>query len=344
MDYLILHRLARLPHCTPNWGDWTRLADIADELNQTKGPRVEIAIVGKYTGLQDSYLSLIKALEHASFYEKAPIHINWIESTDLERPSDAPSNSNSHPHDTEQSERYARAMKTINPAHGILVPGGFGDRGVEGKISAIQYARTRQVPFFGICLGMQEAVVEFTRNVLDVASANSEEFDQDCKHKAVVFMPEISKTHMGGTMRLGRRTTYFVERHRGTSRVRKLYQETAHLCAQFGIRLTLDEDGEVVSVDERHRHRYEVNPEYVGRLEEAGMSFVGMDETQQRMEIVELPDHPYFVGVQYHPEFQSRPQWPSPPFVGFVRAAAAYLKRKHTPQMDGVDGEREAVT
>ena len=214
-------------------------------------------------------------------------------------------------------------------AHAILVPGGFGDRGIEGKIKAINFARVNRIPYFGICLGMQMAVIEYTRNVLGLSNANSEEFSPDCEPKAVVFMPEISKEQMGGTMRLGRRTTLFVEKHRKDSVVRKLYQEgMMRNYKDYGIRISADSEGLVSGVDERHRHRYEVNPKLVEELEEAGMAFVGMDVDGERMEVIELSgeDHPYFVGVQYHPEFQSRLQWPSPPFVGFIRAAAVQAK------------------
>ena len=166
-----------------------------------------------------------------------------------------------------------------------LVPGGFGDRGVEGKIKAANYARTEGVPYLGICLGLQIATIEFCRNVLGMTGANSTEFEDNPEHAAVVFMPEISKTHLGGTMRLGSRPTLW--QHDGST-IRSLY-------------------GPGEAVDERHRHRYEVNPDLIERIEEAGLVFVGKDESGQRCEIFELNDHPYYVGVQFHPEFKSRP-------------------------------------
>ena len=169
----------------------------------------------------------------------------------------------------------------LRAADGILVPGGFGHRGVEGKILAANYARTNGVPYFGICLGLQVAAIEFARNVLGMEGSTSTEFDEDCPNPAVIFMPEISTTHLGGTMWLGSRPTLFQV---DDCKVKRLY-------------------GGSESVDERHRHRYEVNPELIERLEAAGLTFVGKDETGQRCEILELPDHPYFVAVQYHPEF-----------------------------------------
>jgi len=185
----------------------------------------------------------------------------------------------------------------------VLVPGGFGDRGVEGKILAATFARTNGVPYLGICLGMQLAVVEFARNVLGMKDANSTEFDSATPHPCVVFMPEVSKTHMGGTMRLGARKTLFQTTDCITA---KLYQKE-----QF--------------IDERHRHRYEVNPEMVDNIEAAGLRFVGKDETGRRMEILELPGHPYYVGVQFHPEFKSRPGKPSAVFLGLILAASGQM-------------------
>ena len=191
----------------------------------------------------------------------------------------------------------------LREADGVLVPGGFGDRGVEGKIKAAHYARTENVPYLGICLGLQIATIEFCRNVLGMTGANSTEFEDNPEHAAVVFMPEISKTHLGGTMRLGSRPTLW--QHDGST-IRGLY-------------------GPGDAVDERHRHRYEVNPDLIERIEEAGLVFVGKDESGQRCEIFELNDHPYYVGVQFHPEFKSRPGRPSPPFLGLLKAASGQL-------------------
>lgn len=262
--------------------DWRRMAHHLDALEEN----VTIAMVGKYTDLSDAYLSVIKALQHAAMAADRKLTIDWLEAGELEHgvPDDV----------------HADAWKRLRAADGILVPGGFGHRGVEGKILAANYARTNGVPYFGICLGLQVAAIEFARNVLGMEGSTSTEFDEDCPNPAVIFMPEISTTHLGGTMRLGSRPTLFQV---DDCKVKRLY-------------------GGSESVDERHRHRYEVNPELIERLEAAGLTFVGKDETGQRCEILELPDHPYFVAVQYHPEFKSRPGRPSPPFLGLILAAS----------------------
>ena len=262
--------------------DWRRMAHHLDALEEN----VTIAMVGKYTDLSDAYLSVIKALQHAAMAANRKLTIDWLEAGELEHgvPDDV----------------HADAWKRLRAADGILVPGGFGHRGVEGKILAASYARTNGVPYFGICLGLQVAAIEFARNVLGMEGSTSTEFDEDCPNPAVIFMPEISTTHLGGTMRLGSRPTLFQV---DDCKVKRLY-------------------GGLESVDERHRHRYEVNPELIERLEAAGLTFVGKDETGQRCEILELPDHPYFVAVQYHPEFKSRPGRPSPPFLGLILAAS----------------------
>ena len=262
--------------------DWRRMAHHLDALEEN----VTIAMVGKYTDLSDAYLSVIKALQHAAMAADRKLTIDWLEAGELEHgvPDDV----------------HADAWKRLRAADGILVPGGFGHRGVEGKILAANYARTNGVPYFGICLGLQVAAIEFARNVLGMEGSTSTEFDEDCPNPAVIFMPEISTTHLGGTMRLGSRPTLFQV---DDCKVKRLY-------------------GGLESVDERHRHRYEVNPELIDRLEAAGLTFVGKDETGQRCEILELPDHPYFVAVQYHPEFKSRPGRPSPPFLGLILAAS----------------------
>ncbi|KAG8385048.1 hypothetical protein BUALT_Bualt03G0001000 [Buddleja alternifolia] len=272
----------------PALGEWTSRADLCDLLNEP----VRIAMVGKYTGLADSYLSVLKALLHASVACHRKLCVDWVPASDLE---DATAEEN--------PDSYKSAWTLLKGADAILVPGGFGDRGVEGKILAAKYARENMIPYLGICLGMQIAVIEFARSVLGLQDANSTEFDPDTQNPCVIFMPEGSKTHMGGTMRLGSRRTYF---QGSSSKSAKLY-------------------GNRSFVDERHRHRYEVNPDIVHRLEEAGLSFTGKDESGRRMEIVELLNHPYFLGVQFHPEFKSRPGKPSPLFLGLVAAACGQL-------------------
>ena len=270
-----------VPQNLPILDEWKEMADKVDTLEN----QVRIAMVGKYTGLSDSYLSVIKALQHSAFAVDRKLIIDWIESADLD-PND-------------RTDRYEEAWRILKEADGILVPGGFGNRGVEGKIAAANYARVNRVPYLGVCLGLQIATIEFCRNVLNLHGANSAEFDEEAPVHAVVFMPEISKTHMGGTMRLGSKPTPFLV---DDCKIRRLY-------------------GDVDYVDERHRHRYEVNPDLIDRIESSGLKYVGKDETGKRCEIMELEGHPYYVGTQYHPEFKSRPGRPSPPFLGLLKAA-----------------------
>ncbi|KAF8492746.1 CTP synthase [Russula emetica] len=251
---------------------------------------VSVALVGKYTDLKDSYMSVIKALEHSAFRCHRKLILHWVESSDLE-----PEQQEADP------KRYHDAWRTVVGANGILVPGGFGVRGIEGMILAIKWAREQNKPFLGVCLGFQLAVVEWARHVVNLPGSKSTEFVSEPADPVIIFMPEISRTHMGGTMRLGLRPTVF-EEDSEWSRIRKLY-------------------GGASVVWERHRHRYEVNPAYVQRLHTSGMAFIGRDEKGERMQIMELPNHPFFVGLQAHPEFCTRPLNPSPPFLGFVAAA-----------------------
>ncbi|KAM1561343.1 hypothetical protein ACFX1Z_004480 [Malus domestica] len=280
----------------PNLREWTARTEISANLHDP----VRIAMVGKYTGLSDAYLSVLKALLHASVACRRKLVVDWVAAGDLEDVTAA-----------EAPAAYKAAWDLLKGADGVLVPGGFGDRGVQGKILAAKYARENKVPYLGICLGMQIAVIEFARSVLGIADANSTEFDSETTSPCVIFMPEGSKTHMGGTMRLGSRRTYFKVTDCKSA---KLY-------------------GNVAFVDERHRHRYEVNPDMISQLENAGLSFVGRDETGRRMEIVELPTHPYFVGVQFHPEYKSRPGKPSALFLGLIAAACRHPNT--IPQING---------
>ncbi|EIW55508.1 CTP synthase [Trametes versicolor FP-101664 SS1] len=253
---------------------------------------VSIALVGKYTDMQDSYMSVVKSLEHSAFRCNRRLKLKWVDASDLE-----PEAQHTSP------AKYHDAWRDVVSANGILVPGGFGVRGSEGMMLAIKWAREQKKPFLGICFGFQLAVVEWARNVCGLAGATSAEFDPAAPEPVIVFMPEISKTHMGGTMRLGLRPTVFEEDAAGWSKVRKLY-------------------GGAGKIWERHRHRYEVNPALIERLTASGMRFVGKDERGERMQVLELPEHPYFVGFQAHPEFCTRPLNPSPPFLGFIAAAA----------------------
>ncbi|KAG5368572.1 CTP synthase [Yarrowia sp. C11] len=269
-------------------GKWRQLTTQHDRSFET----VSIAMVGKYTHLQDSYLSVIKALEHSAMKCHRRLEILWIESSDLESES-------------EEKAKYHQAWTKLCRADGILVPGGFGTRGTEGMIKAANWAREHKKPYLGICLGLQIAVIEFARNVCQLEGANSEELDPETETKAVVFMPEGDREKLGGTMRLGARTTVF-QPGSEKSKIRKLY-------------------GSADSVEERHRHRYEVNPELVETFEAAGLKFVGRDTAGQRMQVLELDDHPYYVATQYHPEYLSRVLDPSRPILGLVAAACGKL-------------------
>ncbi|XP_043224234.1 CTP synthase 1-like [Amphibalanus amphitrite] len=273
--------------CMARWRD---LAERAAHLRRT----VTIALVGKYTSLQDSYASVIKALQHAALAAGRRLDLQCVESEHLQ---DACK--------TDDPVRYHEAWRHLCRADGLLVPGGFGHRGVEGKLAAIHWARVNNKPFLGVCLGMQVAVIEYARNVVGLKDATSTEFVQDTSEPLIIDMPEHNTGQMGGTMRLGRRATEFKDGK--PSLLQQLYG--------------------TARVDERHRHRYEVNPVYVERLEKAGLHFVGQAEDKEatRMEIVELPDHPYFIGVQFHPEYLTRPTRPSPPYLGLVLAACGKL-------------------
>ncbi|XP_059194748.1 CTP synthase 1-like [Centropristis striata] len=268
---------------------WKEMADRSARLLE----HVSIALVGKYTKLADSYTSVIKALEHSALAINHKLEVKYIDSADLENT-------------TLQDEpvKYHEAWQKLCSSHGVLVPGGFGERGTEGKMLAINWARKQNKPFLGVCLGMQLAVCEFARNVLGWEDANSTEFNPTSSHPVVIEMPEHNPGQMGGTMRLGKRRTIFKS---STSVIRKLY-------------------GNVDFVDERHRHRFEVNPELKHHFGTKGLQFVGEDVEGERMEVIELDDHCYFVGVQYHPEFTSRPIKPSPPYFGLLLAAAGKLQ------------------
>ncbi|XP_077153695.1 CTP synthase 1 isoform X2 [Ranitomeya variabilis] len=269
---------------------WKEMADRYDRLLES----CSIALVGKYTTFSDSYASVIKALEHSALAINHRLEIKYIDSADLE-----PSTLQQEP------VRYHEAWQKLCSSDGVLVPGGFGVRGTEGKIQAISWARKQKKPFLGVCLGMQLAVVEFAREILGWKDANSTEFNPQTSHPVVIDMPEHNPGQMGGTMRLGKRRTIF---HSQNSILRKLY-------------------GGQEFIEERHRHRYEVNPELRRELESRGLAFVGQDTEGERMEIVELEEHPYFVGVQYHPEFTSRPIKPSPPYFGLLLASAGRLSQ-----------------
>lgn len=288
------------------WNRWQALTVAHDRLFD----KVTIVLVGKYTKVQDSYISVVKSLEHAALACNRKLILEWVDASDLE-----PEASTGNP------KGYHKAWHALCSADGVLVPGGFGTRGTEGMISAAKWARENKIPYLGVCLGLQIAVIEFARNVMGLKEANSAELKEDTSEPLVVFMPEIDKKTMGGTMRLGLRGTH-MQPNTEWSTIRKLYK--------------MDE-----VVQERHRHRYEINPEYVERIEQAGLPFIGKDETGMRMEIFELKEHPYYVGVQYHPEYLTRPLAPSPPFLGLVAAASGpsvlkdFLRDGSLPEFSG---------
>lgn len=310
---------------TPDLGKWADMAVSLENFDK----KVTIALIGKYCDLQDSYLSVIKALKHATIAEELNLDLIWVEAAHLEK------NAESTP---ELDKEYEDAWAKVKQAQGIVVPGGFGDRGFLGKVLTVEYCRLNKVPLLGICLGFQAMVIEYCRNILKWEDANSTELDESTKHPVVMFMPEVDPTTMGGTMRLGGRPTYFmtpgtngsgaspksVVEKGGTPKGHfHLHPKHANFKSQLQALY-----GNGTEISERHRHRYEVNPEYVSQVEEAGLVFCGRDDTGERMEIIELPAdvHPYYVGTQYHPEFKSRPLNPSPPFLGLIQHAAKNTK------------------
>jgi CTP synthase len=251
-------------------------SDVLDRAERATAP-VRIALVGKYVKLEDAYLSVTESLRHAGYQHGADVQIDWIDSEELER---------------------GQAEERLHGVDGILVPGGFGGRGIEGKIAAAQVAREQEIPYLGICLGMQIAVAEFARHVAGMDGANSTEFDPETPFPVIDLLPEQKEVaDLGGTMRLGADP---IKLHADT-RARELY-------------------GEAV-IYERHRHRYEVNNLLRKRLEAAGLTVSGTSPDERLVEVVELRDHPFFVASQYHPEFKSRPERPSPLFAEFVRAS-----------------------
>ena len=286
-----------------NWHQWKTLTTSQERFLESE--KVKIALVGKYINLHDSYLSVIKSLEHSSMACGRKLEILWVDASNLEKETMSRS-----------PEQYHKAWHELCTADGVLVPGGFGTRGSEGMIAAAHWARTKPKPYLGICFGMQLAVVEFARNVCGLTKAASYELDAQTTEPLVIFMPDIDKATMGGNMRLGIRATHF-QPNTSWSQLRKLY------------------GADLESVHERHRHRYEVNPDYIDRLSEAGLNFIGKDDKGERMEIIELKDHPFYVGVQFHPEYLSRVLKPSPPYLGFVAASAGILDQVINSKTNG---------
>jgi CTP synthase len=272
LDELVLRRLG-LETGEPDLADWDALA----ELIRGRRERVEIALVGKYVKLHDAYLSVHEALKHAGLHQGCEVDVRWVDAEHMS---------------------YEEAVATFDEVDGVLVPGGFGSRGWEGKILACRVAREHAIPYLGICLGMHVAVSEFARHVAGLEGANSTEMDPETPYPVIDLLPEQKAVEdLGGTMRLGAQAVELAE---GT-RARELYgDDTAH---------------------ERHRHRYEVNNLYRPKLEELGLVVSGTFQEGRLVEIVELADHPWFVASQFHPEFKSRPTRPAPLFREFVAAA-----------------------
>ncbi|MGI8585733.1 MAG: CTP synthase [Thermoleophilaceae bacterium] len=261
-------------------GQWEALARRADEATEP----VRIGVVGKYVQLEDAYLSVIEALNHSGFHHGARVEVRWVDAEALDRDE---------------------AQRELESCDGILIPGGFGERGIEGKIRAARFAREREVPYLGICLGMQIAVSEFARHVAGMDGANSTEFDPETPYPVIDLLPEQKEVRdLGGTMRLGADP---VKLHQGT-RAREIYAEPV--------------------VYERHRHRYEVNNHLRARLERCGLVYSGTSPDDRLVEIVELPEHPFFVASQFHPEFKSRPLRAQPLFRDFVGAALERARQR----------------
>ncbi|MCS7005211.1 MAG: CTP synthase [Cytophagales bacterium] len=274
LDEIVLQKLHLSAEREPDLESWKAF------LGKLKNPTtdVEIALVGKYVELKDSYKSIVEAFTHAGAANEAKVKIRWI-----------------------QSERLAESEELLNNVHGILVAPGFGERGFEGKIKAVKYARERKIPFFGICLGMQCAVVEFARNVLHWENANSTEMDKNTPYPVIDIMEnQRNLENKGGTMRLGAQPCKI----RKATLAYQIYQK------------------EMIS--ERHRHRYEFNSQYLEDFEKAGMIASGRNPDSNLVEITELKNHPFFIGTQFHPELKSTVESPHPLFVHFVRAAIAH--------------------
>ena len=279
LDEVVCRKLGLITY-QPDLREWSAMVRREKEAHR----HVRIALVGKYTQLHDAYLSVVEALHHAGTANDAVVEIAWIDSEEL----------------TEQN-----LEASLRGCGGILVPGGFGERGIEGMIRAIQYAREQRVPFFGICLGMQMAVVEFARHVLGWADANSAEFSETTRHPVIALMPDqMHITDKGGTMRLGKYPCVLAE----NTRSRALYG--------------------TAEISERHRHRFEFQNDCRSEMQEQGMVLAGLSRDGRLVEGVELSQHAWFVGAQFHPEFKSRPDRPHPLFYGFVKAALEQMQGK----------------
>ncbi|MDO4562648.1 MAG: CTP synthase [Clostridia bacterium] len=274
----VVCRRLGIEDCEPDLAEWREMVDVIKGLGSAK--HVKIALVGKYVSLHDAYLSVAEALRHGGIANNLKVDIEWIDSETL------------------TDENAGEILKDVD---GILVPGGFGDRGIEGKISAARFARENNIPFFGICLGMQMAVVEFARNVLGYKDADSSEFNPKSRHCVIHIMPDQKDIeNMGGTLRLGLYPCVLSE----NTKIADIYSEAL--------------------VYERHRHRYEFNNEYREKLAKAGLRLGGLSPDNRLVETVEIDSHPWFIGVQFHPEFKSRPNKAHPLFRSFIEAAGKH--------------------
>jgi len=281
----ILHKRLSI-YSPPNLAEWRHLVD---QLLSLQGPLIKVAICGKYTDLHDSYASVIEAIRHSSAHIDGQVEIEWLDTAELERTKGDPGD-------------------FLTDIDAVIVPGGFGTRGIEGKIEVIRHCRENGVPFLGLCYGMQLAVVDYARHVLGLAGANTTEVADEgveVAHPVVCILPEqIGITQKGGTMRLGGHDVILKEKTR------------AHEIYGSG------------KIRERFRHRYEVNPEYIEQLEQAGLVFSGHNPTGQIMQVMELPDHPYFMACQFHPELTSKLEAPAPLFRELVRSALARKQQR----------------
>jgi CTP synthase len=260
----------------PDLADWTEMVEYLKHPNT----EITVALVGKYIQLHDAYISVVEALKHGGIFSRATVNIRWIDSETL------------------TADNIAEQLQGVC---GILVPGGFGSRGIDGKLAAIHYARTNGIPFLGLCLGMQLAIVEFARNVLGYNDAHSAELDPHTTHPVIHILPEqIGVEDIGGTLRLGAYPCILDD----TSKAYEMYGKK--------------------EISERHRHRYEVNNDYREKLTAHGMKLSGLSPDGRIVEMIEIPDHPWFIATQAHPELKSRPNRPHPLFKGFIEAALDY--------------------
>ena len=259
----------------PNLSDWKEMLSLKTDIQKT----VEIGILGKYFGLPDSYLSVVESLNHACLHNKVKLNLNWLDADNFD-------------------------IEELNRLDGVIIPGGFGYRGIEGKISAIEHLRVNKIPFLGICLGLQCAVIEYARNVCNILDANSSEFSKNTKNYVIDLLPnqDLEKDDKGASMRLG---TYPCKIAKNTLS-EEIYKEEV--------------------IYERHRHRYEVNNKFKEQLKKGGLVISGMSPDNNLIEMIEVKDHPYFVASQFHPEFKSRPWEPAPMFNYFIKAASNIIK------------------